>query len=67
VEKLEGNKLLGRPRRRWEDIIWFGFTEIGWDGMGWINLVHDRDEWKAHLNTAKNLQVPYNVGKFLSS
>jgi hypothetical protein len=32
--------------------------EIGWDGMDWINLTQDRDQWRALLNTIKNLLVP---------
>jgi hypothetical protein len=32
--------------------------EIGWGAMDWINLAHDRDQWKALLNTVINLRVP---------
>jgi hypothetical protein len=31
--------------------------EIGWDGMDWINLVHDRDQWRTLVNMVINLQV----------
>jgi hypothetical protein len=31
--------------------------EIWWDGMDWINLAYDRDQWRALLNTVMNLQV----------
>jgi hypothetical protein len=24
--------------------------EIGWDGMDWINLAQDRDQWSEHGN-----------------
>jgi hypothetical protein len=34
VGKPEGNRPLGRPRRRWVDNI-----EIGWDGVDWIGLI----------------------------
>jgi hypothetical protein len=37
------------------------------DGMDWIDLVQDMDQWEALLNTVMNLEVPYNAGKFLSS
>jgi hypothetical protein len=30
--KPEGKTPLGRPRRRWVDIIKLDFREIGWDG-----------------------------------
>jgi hypothetical protein len=32
--------------------------EIGWDGINWIDLAHDRDQWKALVNTVMNLRVP---------
>jgi hypothetical protein len=27
------------------------FREIGWDGMDWIHLAQDRDQWRALVNT----------------
>jgi hypothetical protein len=32
--------------------------EIGWDGVDWIELAQDRDQWRALVNTMKNLWVP---------
>jgi hypothetical protein len=32
--------------------------KMGWDGMDWINLDQDRDQWRAPVNTIMNLQVP---------
>jgi hypothetical protein len=32
--------------------------EIGWDGMDWINLAQDRDEWSALVNMVMNLWAP---------
>jgi hypothetical protein len=58
VEKPEGKRLLGRPRRRWVDNIKIYLREIGWDGMDWINLTQDRDQCKALVNTVMNLRVP---------
>jgi hypothetical protein len=32
--------------------------EIGWDGMDWIDLVQDGDQWRVLVNTVMNLRVP---------
>jgi hypothetical protein len=32
--------------------------EIGWDGMDWIDLAQDRDQWSALVNMVMNLRVP---------
>jgi hypothetical protein len=52
--KPEGKRPLGRPRHRWVDNI----REIGSDGMDWIDLAQDRDQWRALVNTVMNLRVP---------
>jgi hypothetical protein len=58
VGKPERKKLLGRPRRRWVDNIKMDLREIGLDGVDWIELAQDRDQWRAFVNTVMNLQVP---------
>jgi hypothetical protein len=35
--------------------------------MDKIDLAQDRDQWKVLVITVINLQVPLNIGKFLSS
>jgi hypothetical protein len=58
VGRPEGKRPLGRPRRRWEDIIKMDLGEIGIDGTNWIRLVQDRVQWRAFVNTVMNLRVP---------
>jgi hypothetical protein len=58
VGKPEGRRPLGRPRRRRVNNIKMDLREIGWDGVDWIALVQDRDQWKAVVNTVMNLRVP---------
>jgi hypothetical protein len=57
VGKPEGKRSLGRPRC-WVDSIKVDFKEKGWDGVDWIDLAQDRDQWGALLNTTMNLRVP---------
>jgi hypothetical protein len=49
------------------DNIKMDLREIGWDGIDWIDLAQDRDQWRALVNMVMNLRVPKNTGKFLSS
>jgi hypothetical protein len=58
VERTEGKKPLGRPRRRWEDNIKVDLREIGIDGANWIQLARDRIQWRACVNTVMKLRVP---------
>jgi hypothetical protein len=58
VGKPEGKRPLGRPRRRWVDNIKMDLGEVGWDGVNWIDLVQDRDRWRAYVNAVMNLRVP---------
>jgi hypothetical protein len=50
-------QLLGRPRCRWVDNIKIDLRAVGWDGMDWIDLAQDRDQWRVLVNTVMNLQV----------
>jgi hypothetical protein len=58
VVKPEGKKPLGRLRCRWVDSLKLDLREIGWDGMDWIDLALDRDQWRALVNTVMNIRVP---------
>jgi hypothetical protein len=40
------------------DNIKMGLSEIGWDGVDWIDLALNRDQWRALVNTVMNLRVP---------
>jgi hypothetical protein len=58
VGKPEGNRTLGRHRRRWEDNIKMDLQEVGCGDMDWIELTKDRDRWRALVNAVMNLRVP---------
>jgi hypothetical protein len=56
VGKPEGKKPLGRPRRRWA--VNNTIREIVWDGVDWIDMAKDREQWRALVNMLLNLRVP---------
>jgi len=56
-EKL-GKRPLARHRSRWEENIEIGLQEVGCCGMGWIDLVLDRDRWWLLLNAVMNNRIP---------
>jgi hypothetical protein len=56
--KPEGKRPLGRPRCRWLDNIKMDLIEIVWDGVDWMDMAQDRDQWSALVNTVVNLRVP---------
>ena len=43
------------------------FQEVGWDGMEWIDLAHDRDRWRVLASAVVNLRVPYNAWNYWTS
>jgi hypothetical protein len=58
VEKPEGKRPLGRPRRRWVNNIKMDLRELGWDIVHWMDMAQDRDQWRALVNTVLNFRVP---------
>jgi hypothetical protein len=58
VGKPGGKRPLGRRRRRWVDNIKIDLRERDWDGVDWIDLAQDRDQWRALINTVLKLPVP---------
>jgi hypothetical protein len=58
VGKPEENRPLGRPRRRWVDNIKMDVRRIGRDGVDWIDVTQDTDQWRALVNTVINFRVP---------
>jgi len=64
VGRPERKRLLGRPRHRWEDNMGMDLKEIGWEGVDWIHLAQDRDQWRADVNMVMCLQVLQKPGNF---
>jgi hypothetical protein len=57
VKKPEGQRLLGRPRHRWEDNTKTDLQEVGCGGIDWINLAQDMDRSPALVNAVTNFWV----------
>jgi hypothetical protein len=58
IGKPEGNRPLGRTRRRWEDNIKMHLQEVGCEGMNRIDVAQDRDRWWALVNAVMNIRIP---------
>jgi hypothetical protein len=62
----EGRRPLGRPKRRWEDDIRKDLKEVVSESVDWIDLVQDRDKWRAVVKTVVNLRAPYREERAFS-
>jgi hypothetical protein len=58
VEKPEGKRPVGRPRRSCVDNIRMDLGEVRWGDVDWIGPAKDRNRWRAVVNSVLNLRVP---------
>ena len=56
--KPTGKRLVGKPRRRWEDNIRMDLEEIGINARNWVDSAKERNYWRALVNAALNLWAP---------
>jgi hypothetical protein len=52
---LGTTRLRGRPRNSWEDEVREDGRIVG--GEGWQEKVHNREDWKKLLRTARNRRI----------
>ena len=64
---FQGNRPLGRSRRRLKNNIKMDLHEDGCGGMDWIELAQEREGCRALVNAVMNLRVPKHTGNFLIS
>jgi hypothetical protein len=55
--KARSRQTTRKPRRRWVDNIKIDLRETEWDGVDWIELAQDRNQWRGVVNTVMNLRV----------
>jgi hypothetical protein len=58
IGKPERKEPLARSVQEIKDNIKINFNEIEWGGIDWSDFAHDRNQWRALVNTVKNLHVP---------
>ena len=58
VGKPEEKRSLRRPRLRWEDNIKMDLQEVAECRVDWMELVLDRDGWRALVGTVRKFRVP---------
>jgi hypothetical protein len=56
VGKSERKPLI-RPRCRWDNIR-VDLRDMWCEGVEWMHLAQDRDQWRVLVNTIMNLRVP---------
>jgi hypothetical protein len=53
--KARRKETTGKTKTNAWDNIKMDLREIEWDGMDWVDLAQDRDQWMALVNTVINL------------
>jgi hypothetical protein len=48
---------LGRPGCMWKDNIEMDVREVVSEGVDWMHLAQDRNQWRAVMDTVMNLRV----------
>jgi hypothetical protein len=64
VRKPKGKRPCRRPGHRWDDNIKIDLKKVGWEGMDWIHLPQDSDQWRVLRNTVMNFKF-HNLWKYL--
>jgi hypothetical protein len=63
--KTRRKKLLGRPRHSGGAIVKMDHQKMEWEGMGWIDLVQDRDSWRAQCECGNGPSGFMKCGEFV--
>jgi hypothetical protein len=55
VRKPVGKRPTGTPKRRWEDFVKVGLSNIGHGGQEWLEICQNRVQWRILVLAALNL------------
>jgi hypothetical protein len=67
VRESDQKKPLEEARLKWKDNNKMDLQQFERERMECIDLAWYMDSWRALLNAAMNMWVPYNAGNFLNS
>jgi hypothetical protein len=56
VQNVGGN-CSEKNKRRWKNNLKTDLKKIGFEGVDWVHVAKDRDQWRAVVNTVKNHRV----------
>lgn len=63
---MDGKRPPGSPRLRWEDNIKTDLKKVVSDGVDWIQLAHNWNQWRAVVNTVMDLRILQKTGNLFS-
>jgi hypothetical protein len=56
--KLERNRLVGKPMRKWTGNIKTSVNDTECEVMDWVHLAQNKVQWRALVNTVMKLRIP---------
>jgi hypothetical protein len=57
----------GKFRCKWEDNIKMDFQKLKWEGVNWIDLAQDKDEFRTLVKAVMNIWVQLSVENLWTS
>ena len=57
IEILKGKKQCGRSKQKRNDNIKTDFKKLGFESVGWINLIRERERWMELVNMVMNFRA----------
>lgn len=64
---MRGKNQCGTHTCEWEDDIRIYLLDTGQEGVDWIHLAEDTDNWRVVVNAVMNIQLTQNSGYLFTS